>query len=71
MSLIYHLNDIWLDDVKPYSRSHAERLLEAAGKENGALILSSLEVVAWSQHSVVGIATGYGLDDRGVEFESR
>jgi hypothetical protein len=24
-----------------------------------------------SQNSAVGIATGYGLDDRGVEFESR
>jgi hypothetical protein len=25
----------------------------------------------WSRDSVVGIATGYGLDDRGSEFEYR
>jgi hypothetical protein len=27
--------------------------------------------MCWSRDSVVGIATGYGLDDGGSEFESR
>jgi hypothetical protein len=29
------------------------------------------DVITWSRDSSVGIATGYGLDDWGVEFQSR
>jgi hypothetical protein len=39
--------------------------------KNQFIMILQSAIRSWSRDSVVGISTGYGLDDRGVEFESR
>jgi hypothetical protein len=46
------------------------RQITAANNSSTSLLLQVKEKLR-SRHSVVGIATGYGLDDEGSEFKSR